>query len=166
MTWGGGVNVPVRAPIAPPLAAPIRPYPVSLSSLLTVVASVQTFCGTLVLWTIGYAISRRGSDNQVEGLLINGLGTMHVRLSAGWWVPVLGLPLLGVVFGFWVLQRKPWPRIVLTAMGLANGAAWWGSMQNVLALGPIVYLAFCVILLWLPTVGRWLRGTGEWQGIR
>ena len=174
MPPGPGPAMPYQPrPMGPPHAAAFpgvhgagtprptqRPAVIGMSATLAVTASLQWICCLSFAWLMA-AIGAQSLDRDgLDGVLYHELQRFHYGMIDGLAWPLYLLPTASFVTGFIVLVRRPWARIVHTAVGalaLAWSAWWLYEVSLVWWIAPAVYIAVACLILWLPSVGRWYR---------
>lgn len=138
-----------------------RPAMITLSVVLVVTGSLLWMTALGFVWLIAY-VARDGFDyTGIEGGIYHMLARFHLRmLDGGLAIVFFGFPTAAVVLAFFLLSRRSWPRIAVTALGAAaviipavllrSGLSWvvpWAG-----------YIAFSCSILWAPSVTRWIEG--------
>lgn len=151
---------------SPPLLAPgvqlrlIRPVPVGLAINMCVTASLLWMAALGTSWLVA-AVGRRDLkvNDLLQGGVFHALERFDRSLAEGWAYGLFGVPTLAVVVGFCLLARSQWARVAFTLTGLAAigvAVAWLGQLWWWYACAG-VYIGIAMLLVWLPSVSRWLR---------
>ena len=158
--WQPGGPPQLSYPAQPSQDANRRPVAVTLSCLLTVTASLQAVCAIAMVWLfIAAGAGSLDPTDPTEGPLFHILERANLALTNGLAAPLLGFPAASLIAGFLLLNRANWSRILNTVLGVA-ASVWmiiWKLDQPTLVAVPITYIAFCVLLLWLPGSNHWYR---------
>lgn len=155
----GPSSVP-KAVAGPPAqqapAAPQRPAQVTVAISLGVTGSMVWMTGLAIVWLFAESL-RQSLDYRTEGAIYYMVERFHLKLVEGLVWPLFGFPLAAVVSGFLLLLRRPWPRIVFSALGAVSLLVTVLMMRgNLQLMWPgIVYICFTCLLLWSPGVSRW-----------
>lgn len=135
---------------------------VGMSTMMAVTAAMLFMSALGFLWMLAWA-GNESLDYNTEGGLYYIMERFHLRLAQGLWVPLFAFPTAAIALGFCLLGRRHWARIAYSALGLA-AVGWlvitWSDQPGYLA-APIVYIAFCAGIVWVPTVSRWLSWSAD-----
>ena len=155
---------PLAAPVGPPVlpapaGPPQRPAVIALACTLAVMGSLQWICGLSLLWvtaTVGTGAFAEVNDN---GAVFHILNRFAYRMLDGLAVPLYLFPLASVVTGFLILSRRPWTRVVHTAVGVLAlaWAAWWLQDSLLWWFSAAWYVAVACVVLWTPSASAWYR---------
>ncbi|HEY0237707.1 MAG TPA: hypothetical protein VGC37_03605 [Friedmanniella sp.] len=148
-TWSG-----------PPVAAGQRPAVVGLAVSLAVTASLLWVCGLSLFAVAAMAGTRAMTAAGDDGVVFHTFDEFVLRMGDGLWVPLYGFPVASVVTGFLLLVRRPWARLVHSAVGAAAlaWAGWWLRDALLAWVVVVVYVGTAVVVLWAPSMGRWYAG--------
>lgn len=158
------IPYPPQQQIGGPAFRPVpqRPAAITFATTLMVTAGLQMAALIALVWLVILAgLESLSPTRAPDSGLYHMLNRAHLTLSEGLWVPLFGFPLAACVLGFLGLMRTAWPRIAITALGVACSAwiIWWQSTTGWWrALVVVVYIAVCVVLLWTPAATHWYRG--------
>ncbi|QGN34747.1 hypothetical protein [Microlunatus sp. Gsoil 973] len=171
---------PVHPPIQPPTHPPVgyggfsqsgeeqqfsgrpiqRPALLTLSLVMIITGSMLLMTELALVWLF-VSIARDGLGySGTDGIFYHMLERFHLQMLKGLaWVG-FGFPGAAVVLSFFLLLRRPWPRIAVSLLGAATIVAaavvLSGHIAWVVPIG--VYIAFAVAILWTPDVTIWCRG--------
>ncbi|WP_152365616.1 hypothetical protein [Microlunatus speluncae] len=137
-----------------------RPAVIAMSATLAVTASLQWICGLSFAWLMAAVGAQSLGTDGIDGALYHMLQRFHYGMIDGLAWPLYLFPTAAFVTGFLVLIRRPWARIVHSAVGAGALAwsAWWLYETSLLWwIAPAVYIAVACLILWLPAVTRWYR---------
>ena len=164
-----GQAVPGPVPLPPPpgpvvtgpgpVGPPQRPAVIALACTLAVLGSLQWICGLSLLWvtaTVGAGAFAEAEDN---GAVFHILNRFNYRMLDGLAVPLYLFPLASIVTGFLLLSRRPWTRLVHTAVGLValTWAAWWLQDNLLWWFSAAWYVVVACLVLWTPGATAWYR---------
>lgn len=140
-----------------PASSPQRPALVGMSTMMAVTASMLFMAALGFLWMLAWA-GNESLDYNTQGPLYYLMERFHLRLAQGLWVPLFGFPTATVGLAFCLLAHVRWARIAYTALAVAAVVwmAWTWHAQGGYLVAPIVYIGFCVGILWVSSVSRWL----------
>jgi hypothetical protein len=149
-----GVPVPAGPP---PWAPPQRPAVIALACTLAVMGSLQWVCGLSLLWvtaSVGAGAFAEVNDN---GAVFHLLNRFNYRMLDGLAVPLYLFPLASLVTGFLILSRRPWTRVVHSAVGLVAlaWAAWWLQDNLLWWFSAAWYVVVACLVLWTPSATAW-----------
>ncbi len=137
-----------------------RPAVIGMAATLAVTASLQWICCLSFAWLMAAVGAEGLGTDGLDGAIYHTLQRFHYGMIDGLAWPLYLFPTASFVTGFIVLVRRPWARIVHTAVGVAalGWSAWWLYEASLLWwIAPAVYIAVACLILWLPSVGRWYR---------
>lgn len=157
----GAPGLASSAYFAGPGARPVqRPAVIGMAATLAVTASLQWICCLSFAWLMAAVGAEGLGTDGIDGALYHTLQRFHYGMIDGLAWPLYLFPTASFVTGFIVLVRRPWARIVHTAVGVAalGWSAWWLYAASLLWwIAPAVYIAVGCLILWLPSVNRWYR---------
>lgn len=148
-----------RRPGAPPAPA-TRPRPIAMtiSILMTVVASIEWIFAVLIVWLfIATGLGVLDTEDLAAGGLYRMMSTAHHRLTQGLAIPLLILPVAAIVMAVLMLYRKPAMRIMYTALGVltAGFAIWWLRTDWWWWAFALLHTGICLALVWVPSSSAW-----------
>lgn len=145
------------APSVPGLVADQRPAVIGLAVTLAVAGSLLWVCALSLFGLVALAGTQAMSPVGDDGVVFHTLDEFVLRMGDGLWVPLYGFPVASIVTGFLLLARRPWARLVHSAIGVASlgWAAWWLGDSLLTWVVVAVYVGTAVAVLWTPAVGRW-----------
>ena len=134
-----------------------RPAVIGLAVTLAVTAGLLWVCALSLFGLVALAGVRAMTRAGENGVVFHTLDEFVLRMGDGLWLPLYGFPVASIVTGFLLLLRRPWARIVHSAVGvtLLGWAAWWLRDSLLTWLVVAVYVGTAVAVLWTPAVGRW-----------
>jgi len=147
-------------PVPPPRSGPPqRPAVIAVACSLAVVASLLWICGLSLLWvtaTIGTATFAEMGDN---GAVFHILNRFNYRMLDGLAIPLYAFPLASFATGFSILSRRPWTRVLHTAVGVAAllWGAWWLQDSLLWWFSGAWYVVVACLVLWTPAATAWYR---------
>lgn len=140
---------------------PQRPALLGMATMMTVTAAMLFMAALGFLWMVAWA-GNESIDYNSEGGLYYLMERFHLKLAQGLWVPLFGFSTASIALAFCLLARVQWARIAYSALG-ALTVAWlifvWHDRAGYIV-APIVYIAFCVGIVWVNAVTRWLKFPG------
>lgn len=147
-------------PGGPAPASPQRPAMITLSLVLIVTGSLLWMAALGFVWIFVYVARDSFGYTGVEGAIYHMLERFHLRMKEGLAAVLFGGPGLAVVLSFFLLTRRAWPRIAITALGVISVVACGLLLTDALVwlLPGAAYIAFACIILWTPAVSRWCTG--------
>lgn len=153
-----GHGLPI-GPAAPPRPTQ-RPAMLTLSVVLIIAGSMMLMTELALVWMFVY-IARDGLGySGTDGAFYHMFERFHLQMLSGLALVGFGFPSAAVVLSFFLLMRKPWPRIAISLLGAASivaaGIVLSANITWVLPVG--VYIAFAVVILWTPAVTSWCNG--------
>jgi|GEM_PF-6035438 hypothetical protein len=137
-----------------------RPALLTLSLVMIITGSMLLMTELALVWLF-VSIARDGLGySGTDGMFYHLLERFHLQMLEGLaWVG-FGFPGGAVVLSFFLLLRRPWPRIAISLLGAATIVAaavvLSGHLTWVVPIG--VYIAFAVVILWTPDVTTWCTG--------
>lgn len=157
---------PAQPPTRPAVELPPqRPAAITFAATMTVTASMLWVCGLGFVWLMAIAaLDQFDTAVQTEAVFYHMANRLHLRLLTGLAWPLFLFPTVAVVAGFMLLSRANWTRIFFTLLGVASigWTLWWQSNDLAQALPAVVYIGFCVVMVWTPSAGRWFR----WKAVQ
>lgn len=143
-----------------------RPALLTLSMVLIIAGSLLWITEVGFVWIMALTVRNSFGYDGVEGVFYHLLNRFHLRmLEQGLGAVLFGFPVAAIVLGFFLLQRKAWPRIAMSVLGaLTVGAAGILLRDTPAWVIPFaVYIAFSCLILWAPSVTDWCseRQSGE-----
>lgn len=147
--YGAGTRLPTQ-----------RPAVIGMAATLAVTASLQWICCLSFAWLMAAVGAESLGTDGLDGGIYHALQRFHYGMIDGLAWPLYLFPTASFVTGFILLVRRPWARILHTAVGAAALAwsAWWLYEASLLWwIAPAVYIAVACLILWLPGVTRWYR---------
>ena len=128
--------------------------------MMTVTAAMLFMAALGFLWMVAWA-GNESIDYNSEGGLYYLMERFHLKLAQGLWVPLFGFPTASIALAFCLLARVRWARVAYSALGVL-AVVWliivWHNRAGYLV-APIVYIVFCVGIVWVNAVSRWLSWT-------
>ncbi|SDS85639.1 hypothetical protein [Microlunatus soli] len=139
-----------------------RPAMITLSLVLIVTGSLCWMALLGFVWIFVYVARDSFGYSGVEGAFYHMLERFHLRMLQGLAVVLFGAPGAAVVLSFFLLRRAQWPRIAISALGVAAivacGVLLAGDLNWMIP--GVVYIAFACLILWTPAVSRWCAVDG------
>lgn len=134
-----------------------RPAVIGLAVTLAVTAALLWVCALSLGWLLAIAGTRVLDQSGSDGVVFHLLDRFRDRLLDGLALPLYLFPLASVVSGFLLLNRRPWPRLVHTAIGVLALAwsAWWLRDALLEWASVALYVGVAVSVLWTPAATRW-----------
>lgn len=137
-----------------------RPAMLTLSVVMIITGSMLLMTELALVWLFVY-IARDGLGySGSDGVFYHMLEQFHLQMLQGLAVVGFGCPGAAVVLSFFLLLRKPWPRMVISLLGAVSiVAAAVVLSDHITWVVPVgVYIAFAVVILWTPAVTQWCNG--------
>lgn len=146
-----------------PAAPAPRPLALTVSLLMTIVASIEwlfvLFVGWLFLTALNASLS---TDNLTESVMLNFFGRMEVALREGAIIPLALFPLLAISFAVAIAHRAEYLRVLYSILGLVTvgWVAWYFSSWTILV--PVAaHIGLALVLVWSSSVTDWYRSGGS-----
>lgn len=159
--YGYGVQ-PDPGPAAP--ARPMqRPALLTLAVVMIIAGSMLLMTELALVWMFVYIARDPLGYSGTDGVFYHMFEQFHLQMLQGLALVGFGFPGAAVVLSFFLLMRKPWPRIAISLLGAAAiVAAAVVLSANITWVLPVgVYIAFAVVILWTPAVTAWCSGRDD-----
>ena len=134
-----------------------RPALLTLSLVLIITGSMLLMTELALVWLFVYVARDGLGYSGTDGVFYHLLERFHLKMLEGLAVVGFGFPGAAVVLSFFLLLRKPWPRIAISLLGagtiVAATVVLTDQMAWVIPVG--IYIAFAVVILWTPAVTAW-----------
>lgn len=131
-----------------------------LSVVMIIAGSMMLMTELALVWLFVYIARDPLGYSGTDGVFYHMLEQFHLQMLQGLALVGFGCPGAAVVLSFFLLRRKPWPRIVISLLGalsiVAAAVVLAAHIAWVLPVG--VYIAFAVVILWTPAVTEWCNG--------
>lgn len=150
--------------VAPDLGAPVRPAQrpalLTLALVMIIAGSMLLMTELALVWMFVYIARDPLGYSGTDGVFYHMFEQFHLQMLQGLALVGFGFPGAAVVLSFFLLKRKPWPRIAISLLGAAAiVAAAIVLSANITWVVPVgVYIAFAVVILWTPAVTAWCSG--------
>ncbi|MBO0811712.1 MAG: hypothetical protein J2P23_06655 [Microlunatus sp.] len=147
---------PGEDPLQPPTPMQ-RPALLTLSVVLIITGSMLLMTELALIWLFVYIAKDGLGYSGTDGVFYHMFERFHLQMLEGLaWVG-FGFPTAAVVLAFFLLMRKPWPRIAISLLGaLAIVVSAFVLSDHLTWMIPVgVYVAFAVVMLWTPAVTAW-----------
>lgn len=132
----------------------------TLSLVMIIAGSMLLMTELALVWAFVY-IARDGLGySGTDGVFYHMFERFHLQMLGGLALVGFGCPGAAVVLSFFLLLRKPWPRIAISLLGaISIVAAAVVLSDHITWVVPVgVYIAFAVVILWTPAVSDWCSG--------
>ena len=144
----------------PPARPMQRPALLTLSVVMIIAGSMLLMTELALVWMFVYIARDPLGYSGTDGVVYHMFEQFHLQMLQGLALVGFGFPGAAVVLSFFLLMRKPWPRIAISLLGAAAiVAAAIVLSANISWVVPVgVYIAFAVVILWTPAVSAWCSG--------
>ncbi|QDP98445.1 hypothetical protein FOE78_23340 [Microlunatus elymi] len=138
-----------------------RPAMITLSLVMIITGSLLWMAALGFTWIFAYVARGSFAYGGAEGAIYHMLESFHLRMINGLAAVLFGAPAVAVVMSFFLLKRAPWPRIVISAVGVVSIVLAGALLSNELIwiLPGAAYIAFACLILWTPAVSQWCTST-------
>jgi len=134
-----------------------RPAMITVSLVLIITGSLLWMTALGFVWIFAYIARDSFGYSGAEGAIYHMLERFHLRMIEGLAGVLFGAPAAAVVMSFFLLKRAPWPRMVISALGVISivmaGVLMSDDLVWILPGGA--YIAFACLILWTPSVSQW-----------
>lgn len=129
----------------------------TLSLVLIITGSMLLMTELALVWLFVYMARDGLGYSGTDGVFYHMLERFHLQMLEGLAVVGFGCPGAAVMLSFFLLLRKPWPRIAISLLGagsiVAAAVVLSDHLTWVIPVG--IYIAFAVVILWTPAVSAW-----------
>lgn len=131
-----------------------------LSVVMIIAGSMLLMTELALVWLFVYIARDPLGYSGTDGVFYHMLEEFHLQMLQGLALVGFGCPGVAVVLAFFLLRRRPWPRIAISLLGAVSivAAAVVLSAHIAWVLPVGIYIAFAVVILWTPAVTEWCHG--------